>query len=148
MNLLQCSALALVLSVSTVYADKPSHAGKEKKEKKQKKEKHQKKQKHKKEHKKNFSSYEKGHIQDYYHNLPRGLAKKLKRTGELPPGWQKKVSVGQAMPSDYLQYASPVPYELESQLSVGPIGSKLLQLSDRVIRVEAGTNMILDAFKF
>lgn len=145
MNLLQCSALALVLSVSTVHADKPSHAGKEKKEKKQK---HQKKQKHKKEHKKHFSSHEKGDIQKYYHNLPRGLAKKLRRTGELPRGWEKKVSVGQAIPNEYLQYASPVPYELETQLSVGPIGSKLLQLSDRVIRVEAGTNMILDAIKF
>lgn len=145
MNLLQCGALALVLSVSTVYADKPSHAGKEKKEKKQK---HKKSKQYKKEYTKNFSTYERGHVKEYYHNLPRGLAKKLRRTGELPVGWQKKVSVGQTMPRAYLEYATPVPYELESQLSVGPIGSKLLQLSDRVIRVETGTNMILDAIKF
>jgi hypothetical protein len=76
------------------------------------------------------------------------LAKKLRRGGHLPAGWQKKVSVGQPIPQEYLMYAKPVPRELEYQLSAGPIGSKVLQLADRVVRIEAGTNMVLDAIKF
>lgn len=134
--------LAAVLSMGTLYADKPSHAGKGKKEKKHKV---YKKNKHAK---KGFSIGDRGAIRAYYSTLPPGLAKKLKRGKQLPPGWQKKVSVGQPLPQEYLQYAKPMTYRLQGQLSVGPIGSKVLQLADKIIRVEAGTNMILDVINF
>lgn len=145
MKIVLSIVLATVLSMGTLYADKPSHAGKGKKEKKQKKNKHHKKNKHAK---KNFSMGDTGAIRAHYSSLPRGLVKKLRRGGQLPQGWKKKVSVGQPIPQEYLQYATPMPYRLQSELSVGPIGSKILQIADKVIRVEAGTNMILDAIDF
>ena len=134
--------LATALCTGSLYADKPSHAGKGKsKEHKEHKKQHKNKKKH-------FSSREQGNIQAYYRSLPPGLAKKLRRGGDLPAGWQKKVSVGQPIPHEYLMYAKPVPRELEYQLTAGPVGSKILQLADRVVRIEAGTNMVLDAIKF
>jgi len=80
--------------------------------------------------------------------LPPGLAKKLRRGGELPHGWQTKIRVGQPIPYAYLRYAEAVPPRLESQLSAGPVGSKLLQIADRVVRIEAGTRIVLDAIRF
>ncbi len=131
--------LATALCTGSLYADKPSHAGKGKSKE------HKKQHKNKKKH---FSSREQGNIQAYYRSLPPGLAKKLRRGGDLPAGWQKKVNVGQPIPQEYLMYAKPVPRELEYQLTAGPVGSKILQLADRVVRIEAGTNMVLDAIKF
>lgn len=143
MKIVTSIILATALCTGSLYAEKPSHAGKGK-SKQHKKYKKQKKQKNKK----HFSSREQGSIQAYYRSLPPGLAKKLRRGGHLPAGWQKKVSVGQPIPQEYLMYAKPVPRELEYQLSAGPVGSKVLQLADRVVRIEAGTNMVLDAIKF
>jgi hypothetical protein len=137
-RVLMSIALATVLSAGSLYADKPEHAGKGKKEKKHKKQKHNKK----------LSSKDTDRIHNYYKGLPPGLQKKMRRGGQLPPGWQKKVNVGQALPYEYLMYARPVPYELSSQLTAGPIGTKLLQLVDRVVRVEVGTNMVLEAIQF
>lgn len=143
MKIVTSIILATALCTGSLYAEKPSHAGKGK-SKQHKKYKKQKKQKNKK----HFSSREQGSIQAYYRSLPPGLAKKLRRGGQLPAGWQNKVSVGQPIPQEYLMYAKPVPRELEYQLSAGPVGSKVLQLADRVVRIEAGTNMVLDAIKF
>jgi hypothetical protein len=140
--------LAILLPLGTVYADKPEHAGKkEYKEKKQKKAKYkkEKKQKHVKKH---FSGEDKSRVSKYYKTLPPGLAKKLRRGGGLPHGWQTKVRIGQPIPYEYLRYAEAVPPRLESQLSVGPIGSQVLKIADRVVRIEAGTNMVLDAIRF
>lgn len=138
MRIITSVVLVALLCTGTLYADKPEHASKGKKEKHQK---HEKQKKH-------FSSSEKGKIQNYYSTLPPGLAKKLKRGGQLPPGWQNRVSVGERIPTEYLSYASAVPFKLESQLSAGPVGSKLLQIADRIVRIEAGTNIVLDAIKF
>lgn len=138
--------LATALCMGTAYADKPEHTGKNaKKEKKYKTQKHDKKEKH---NRKNFSSSDEGRVFGYYRSLPPGLAKKLKHDGKLPPGWQNKVSVGERIPQEYIRYAQPVPSDLERQISVGPIGSKILQIGDRVVRIEAGTNMVLDALRF
>ena len=146
--------LATFLSAGTLYADKPEHAGKGKKEKQskhkenKKQKKHEKKERHKYENGHAFSADEQGAVKEYYKTLPPGLAQKLQRGGELPAGWQKKVNAGQKIPQEYLQYAKPVSYKLQSQLSVGPVGSELLQIADKVIRIETGTNMILDAIEF
>jgi len=48
------------------------------------------------------------HYQRTHRNLPRGLQKKLARTGTLPPGWQKKME--------------PFPAELERRLPPLPAG--------------------------
>src|SRR5688572_12746637 len=48
------------------------------------------------------------HYQSKYRNLPPGLQKKLARTGQLPPGWEKKME--------------PFPADLERRLSRLPAG--------------------------
>ncbi len=178
MKKMMMGTLIAALTAGLAMADKPEHAGKGKKAKyehyenaqyraekryereekrseeyyERSKKRYEKAKERKKKHyekaKKRFDREDDNRIHHYYGNLPRGLQKKLRREGQLPPGWQKYVQVGKPMPLEYLQYAQPVPQELSSQISVGPIGTKLLQLSDRVIRIEAGTNMVLDAIRF
>ena len=48
------------------------------------------------------------HYAPRYRNLPPGLAKKYARTGQLPPGWQKKME--------------PFPVELERRCAPLPAG--------------------------
>jgi len=145
MKIIASSLLAVLLCTGLVYADKPEHAGKkEYKQKKHSKQKY-KKQKYSKHY---FSNRDQGRVSEYYKTLPPGLAKKLRRGGGLPHGWQTKIRIGQPIPYEYLRYAQAVPYRLETQLSAGPIGSKVLQIADRVVRIEAGTNMVLDAIRF
>jgi hypothetical protein len=48
------------------------------------------------------------HYAPRYRNLPPGLAKKYARTGQLPPGWQKKME--------------PFPVVVERELVVLPAG--------------------------
>jgi Ni/Co efflux regulator RcnB len=102
-----------------------------------------------------FSSHEHDLIQDYYYRhrydsgrskLPKGLQKKYERTGELPPGWQKKVQRGEILPIDIYNSAGDIPFELREQLPVGPVGSEIIKLESKIIRVMEGTRMILDVF--
>ena len=46
------------------------------------------------------------HYAPRYRNLPPGLAKKYARTGQLPPGWQKKV---EPFPADLERRCAPLP---------------------------------------
>jgi hypothetical protein len=48
------------------------------------------------------------HYRPQYRNLPPGLQKKYNRTGQLPPGWQKKMT--------------PMPVALERRLEPLPTG--------------------------
>ena len=141
--------LSLLLFSSTLFAKQNENRGKH-----QKKEKHQKKNKHQKQHKKakgkaskKFSRVDRLTTQDYYRNLPRGLAKKYDRTGKLPPGWQNKINVGQRLPDSYVRDLQPLPRELSNVLIVGPIGSEVMRIGDKIIRLEQATNMILDVFE-
>ncbi len=147
MKIITSMILAAALCTGTLYADKPERGGKHKSKEHKKHKKHKKHEEHR-EYRERFSSHEQGAVYSYYKSLPPGLAKKLRRGKQLPPGWQNKVNVGQPVPQEYLRYAKPVPRELELQLSAGPIGSKVMQIADRVVRIEAGTNMVLDAIKF
>lgn len=102
-----------------------------------------------------FSSHEHDLIQDYYYRhrydsgrstLPKGLQKKYERTGELPPGWQKKVQRGEILPIDIYRRGHEIPYDLRRELPIGPVGSKIIELEGKIIRVMEGTRMILDVF--
>lgn len=105
-----------------------------------------------------FNQDERHLIQDYYqHNsyeqaggppnqLPPGLQKKYERTGTLPPGWQKKVQPGQVLSRDIYSYGREIPYDLRRQLPIGPVGSKILEVEGKIIRVMEGSRMILDVF--
>ena len=106
-----------------------------------------------------FSDDDRRMIRDYYgHNynggyehegkkkkrLPPGLQKKYERTGELPPGWQKKLQRGEVMSIDVYRYGRPLPIELERRLPIGPVGSKVLEVEGKIIRVIENTREILD----
>lgn len=144
MKILNSILLTTALCTGTLYADKPEHAGHNKHEKKNKKNKQHKK--HKKEHG-HFSSEETRQIESYYSSLPYGLQKKIRHGKDLPPGWNKKVRVGEAMPQEYIDYAQPVSNDLRIKLQVDS-QTKLLQISNRIFRVEIGTNRLLGEFQF
>jgi Ni/Co efflux regulator RcnB len=46
------------------------------------------------------------HYGPKYRNLPPGLQKKYARTGQLPPGWRKKM---QPFPADVERHCAPLP---------------------------------------
>lgn len=46
------------------------------------------------------------HYAPRYRNLPPGLAKKYARTGQLPPGWQKKM---EPFPAELERRCAPLP---------------------------------------
>jgi len=50
--------------------------------------------------------YVRAHYRPRYRNLPPGLAKKYARTGQLPPGWQKRM---EPFPPDLERHCAPLP---------------------------------------
>jgi hypothetical protein len=60
--------------------------------------------------------------------LPPGLAKQLARNGTLPPGLAKRT----------------LPDELLVQLQPRPVGYEFVLVDDRVMLIQAATNLILD----
>lgn len=167
-------ALAISLSLATVAVSplataapmdkKPPQAEKQKAQKKvERVEKFGKKQgqsqdMRKSDKRRHFSHDDQRLIRDYYQrhqyeqpgeppkSLPPGLQKKYERTGQLPPGWQKKVHRGEVLPVDIYRYGREVPYDLRRQLPIGPVGSKILEIEGKIIRVMEGSRMILDVF--
>lgn len=71
-----------------------------------------------------------GHYAPRYRNLPPGLQKKLARTGQLPPGWEKKME--------------PFPLELERRLAALPPGYRRGVIDGNAVIYAAGTSVILD----
>lgn len=60
--------------------------------------------------------------------LPPGLAKQLARNGTLPPGLAKRA----------------LPHDLLVQLPPRPSGYQLVLVDDRVMLIQAATNLIMD----
>jgi hypothetical protein len=65
-----------------------------------------------------------------YRNLPHGLQKKLARTGQLPPGWRKKME--------------PLPVAVERQLVVLPYGYRRGVLDGHAVIYNPRTQVIVD----
>lgn len=65
-----------------------------------------------------------------YRNLPPGLEKKYRRTGQLPPGWQKKME--------------PFPLTLERQLQVLPAGYSRGVIDGHAVIYNQHTQVIAD----
>ena len=141
MRTLLAFTAAALLSLHPLSA-KPPHA----EEKQQgKKEKHQKK--HQKKESRKFSTSDRQKLKGYYRNLPPGLAKKQQRTGSLPKGWETNVHTGQRLPESYRPQLEPVPRDLEQQLQLGPVGTEIRRIGDKIIRLEQATGMIMDVFE-
>jgi len=71
-------------------------------------------------------------------SLPPGLAKR----GTLPPGLYKQLVRNGTLPPGL--GAMPLPYDLVMQLPPRPPGQRLLIVDDKVLLVQAATNLILD----
>ncbi len=73
-------------------------------------------------------------IHEYYapqsRHLPRGMSKKLVRTGTLPPGWQKKMQ--------------PFPLALARRLGPVPDGFKRGVINGQAVIYNSRTDVILD----
>jgi hypothetical protein len=70
--------------------------------------------------------------------LPPGIAKK----GTLPPGIEKQLVRNGTLPPGLS--ATPLPHDLVVQLPPRPNGQRLVILDDKVLLVQAATNLILD----
>lgn len=81
-----------------------------------------------------FGKQETQRIREYYapryRNLPPGLQKKLARTGQLPPGWQKRFE--------------PFPVELERQLVALPAGYRRGVVDGHAVIFDDRTHVMLD----
>ena len=84
--------------------------------------------------------------QQKHKDLPPGLQKKVARGKSLPPGWQKKVAPGKTLNYHVFRQGESLPDALLRRLPPSPIGSEILQVEDKIIRLNSATRTILDAF--
>ena len=70
------------------------------------------------------------YYQPRYRNLPPGLRKKYARTGQLPPGWQKKME--------------PFPVAVERELVVLPSGYRRGVIDGNAVIYNPRTHVIVD----
>ena len=84
--------------------------------------------------------------QQNHKNLPPGLQKKVARGKALPPGWQKKIEVGHSLDYHLYQQGESLPSLLLQRLPQPPAGSEILQVEDKIIRLNSATRTILDVF--
>jgi hypothetical protein len=80
----------------------------------------------------------KGKSKKKHGNLPPGLAKK----GTLPPGLAKQLARNGTLPPGLAKRA--LPDDLLVQLQPRPAGYELVLVDDRVMLIQAATNLILD----
>ena len=79
--------------------------------------------------------------------LPPGLAKKAVRGEKLPPGWQKKIARGEVLPPTVYAQAQPLPEVIERKLPPPPVGTLLVTLDGKVVRLLEATRTIVDVFE-
>ena len=75
-----------------------------------------------------------------YEQLPPGLAKKNK----IPPGWQKKLAVGERIPDDIWVHRVPLPHDILVKLPPPPPGVIHVRIQDHVLKVIENTHEVLD----
>lgn len=79
-------------------------------------------------------------------SLPSGLQKKVARGKSLPPGWQKKIVPGHNLDYQLYRQGVSLPDILLQRLPPAPVGSEIIQVHDKIIRLYAATRTILDVF--
>ncbi|MFZ8201681.1 hypothetical protein [Alteromonas portus] len=70
-------------------------------------------------------------------SLPPGIEKKYEKTGELPPGWQKKLSVGKRLDHDIYDHARVI-------VPLGKDGLVTVRIENKVIRLIQATREIVE----
>jgi len=84
--------------------------------------------------------------QKKHKKLPPGLQKKVARGKEIPPGWQKKIAPGDSLDYQVYRQGLSLPEEILRRLPQQPTGSEIIQVDDRIIRLNSATRTILDVF--
>ncbi|WP_432698552.1 hypothetical protein ACQUQP_09480 [Marinobacterium sp. YM272] len=79
-----------------------------------------------------------------YKSLPPGLQKKLRRGGDLPPGWRDKLVVGHTIDPYLYRHAEHLPSDLLNRITGRNDGIELLRIGDRIVRVMEGRGTVLD----
>ena len=79
--------------------------------------------------------------------LPKGIAKKVERGDSLPPGWQKKCVRGQIMPTEVFKHCEPLPHDVVVKLPPAPVGTVIVTLEGKAVRLMQATLEILDVFE-
>lgn len=79
-------------------------------------------------------------------NLPPGLQKKVARGQALPPGWQKKVAPGHSLDYHVYRQGESLPDALLQRLPPSPVGSEILRIENKIVRLNSATRTILDVF--
>lgn len=70
-------------------------------------------------------------------SLPPGIEKKYERTGELPPGWEKKLAVGKRLDLDIYGHARVVvPLDNDGLITV--------RIENKVVRLIQATREIVE----
>ncbi len=78
--------------------------------------------------------------------LPRGLQKKVARGKALPPGWQKKLAPGEHLDYSVYREGGALPDDLLRRLPPIPVGTEILMVEDKIMRLNSATRTILDIF--
>lgn len=78
--------------------------------------------------------------------LPPGLQKKMARGRSLPPGWQKKVEPGHSLDYQLYRQGEGLPDILLRRLPPPPVGSEIIRVDEKIIRLDSTTRTILDVF--
>lgn len=75
----------------------------------------------------------------------RGLSKD-DRWKALPHGWQKSVAPGHSLDYHVYRQGESLPDRLLQQLPPSPVGSEILQVENKIIRLNSATRKIIDIF--
>ena len=78
--------------------------------------------------------------------LPPGLQKKIARGRSLPPGWQKKVEPGHSLDYQVYRQGESLPDILLRRLPPPPVGSEIIRVDEKIIRLDSTTHTIFDVF--
>ena len=96
-----------------------------------------------------FEGQHRAKVHDYYEHeyragrCPPGLAKK--HNGCMPPGQAKKWQVGQPLGRDVVYYT--VPRQLVLQIGLPPSGYRYVRVASDILLMAVGTRMIVDAIQ-
>ncbi len=74
--------------------------------------------------------------------LPPGLVKKYQRTGQIPPGWQKKLRAGEYLERD--MYETAHIYGRRYGDYTAGAGNEILRIGHKILRIKRDTREILD----
>lgn len=78
---------------------------------------------------------------------PAGPAKQAAPDVKLPPGWQKKIARGEILPPAVYAQAQPLPDVVIRKLPPAPVGTILVTLDDKLVRLLEAPRLIVDVFE-